>query len=436
MATTSGKSVDGIVREGRLVERGPGFRRGVRDLPSSLNLSTLGTALVAAIFGCTGPALIIINGANEAGLSANEVASWIFGVYAIGGLISFMTALYYKQPIVGAWSIPGAVLVVDALGSYTLSELAGAYLISGVMIILVGLTRVVRRVMSWLPFPIIMAMIAGALIQFAIDVVESSQAAPLIVAAAVVGYLLLTRFVHKVPGVVGALVLGCAAAASTGAFSGVKNGVELAGPSLVVPSFSVGAVLAVSVPLAMLVIGAENAQAMGVLMSEGYRPPANSMTLISGLGGMVTAVFGGHNANVAGPMTAICTSPDAGPRPGRYAASVVNGVMFGLFGLIASVAVVAIATLPSELVAAVAGLAMIRVLLSAFQGAFRSGQFQIGAFFALVIATSGVELFGISGPFWALVGGVSVSLLIETEHFKSRAEQSTQERVQKAESNP
>lgn len=80
-------------------------------------MATVGTAIVAAVFGCTGPALIIIDGADAAGLSAAQTVFWIFAVYVFGGLNSLLLALYYKQPIVGAWSIPGAVLVADALGS-------------------------------------------------------------------------------------------------------------------------------------------------------------------------------------------------------------------------------------------------------------------------------------------------------------------------------
>ena len=36
-------------------------------------------------------------------------------------------------------------------------------------------------------------------------------------------------------------------------------------------------------------------------------------------------LVGAHNANIAGPMTAICSSSEAGPKEGRYVASVVNG---------------------------------------------------------------------------------------------------------------
>lgn len=44
-------------------EKGPGFQEGLRELWSKLNANTITAGIVAAIFGCTGPALIIMNAA-------------------------------------------------------------------------------------------------------------------------------------------------------------------------------------------------------------------------------------------------------------------------------------------------------------------------------------------------------------------------------------
>jgi benzoate membrane transport protein len=414
-----------IQTDRRLVERGPGIASGLREFPRRVNVATLGAGFVAALFGCTGPALIIINGGTEAGLSTDQISSWIFGVYVFGGLISLVLGLYYRMPITGAYSIPGAVLVVGALQEFAFEEMVGAFLVAGVIVLLLGFSGLIRRVAAWLPFPIIMAMIAGALIRFGIGVVDAGLDAPIIVGAAVLGYLVLSRFVKAVPGVVGALVFGVAAAAATQSFAPMEGTLAVTAPMLFAPEFSLGAIAAVSIPLAVLVIGAENAQAIGVLMAERYRPPVNAMTLISGIGGMAASIFGGHNANIAGPMTAICSSEQAGEdRDGRFAATVINGVLFAAFGVVAGAAVVLITALPGSLIGAVAGLAMIGVLLSAFRGAFGGQRYQIGALVSLVIAMSGVTLLNISSPFWALLGGVLVSMIIEPNDFK-RADEPT-----------
>lgn len=172
-------------------------------------------------------------------------------------------------------------------------------------------------------------------------------------------------------------------------------------------------------------IGAENAQAIGVLIAQRYRPPVNAMTIASGIGGLLALLFGGHNANIAGPMTAICSSEQAGEaREGRYVATVLNGLLFIGFGVLAGAAVALVTALPAELVAAVAGMAMIGVLLTAFRGAFGEGRHQTGALVALVIAIGNVSLLGVSSPFWALVGGVVASAVLEPRDFR-RADAAT-----------
>lgn len=218
MADTAPHPVHGgpEVKERRLIERGPGFVSGLRELPGRLNVATVGAGVVAAVFGCTGPALIIIDGATEAGLPPQLISSWIFGVYVFGGLISIALGLYYKMPITGAWSIPGAVLVVSALADFSFPEMVGAFLVAGALVLVLGLTGLIRKVVAWLPFPVIMAMIAGALIRFATGVVSAGTAAPWIVGAAVLGYLLLSRYVKAVPGAVGALLVGILAVVLAG----------------------------------------------------------------------------------------------------------------------------------------------------------------------------------------------------------------------------
>lgn len=403
-----------------LIERGPGIRSGLRDLPKHISPANIGAGVVAAIFGCTGPALIVINGAQQGGLSQAEISSWIFGIYFFGGLISLIMALRYKAPIVGAFSIPGAVLVTSGFASFTYSELVGAFLSAGVIVLLLGVTGIIRHVATWLPYPIVMAMIAGALIRFGTGVVDATIVLPTVVIPAIIGYILLSRFIKQIPGVVGALVFGIIACLVTGSFNSLEGEIALTAPQFAAPTFSLEAILAIGLPLALLVVGAENAQAMGVLMSQNYKPPFNAMTIISGIGGLLAPLFGGHNANIAGPMTAICATDQAGEnKDGRYVSAVVNGILFGSFGVFAGVAVTTITVLPSELTATLAGLAMIGVLLTAFQGGFGTTKFQTSALVALVIAMSGVSFFNISAPFWSLVGGVITALLLEPGDFRS-----------------
>lgn len=408
----------GQFQTSRLLESGPGISSGLADLFKHFNAKTVTAGIVAAVFGCTGPALIVLNAAQAGNLTTPQAISWLFSIYFFGGLISIVLALHYKQPINGAYSIPGAVMLIGALKNYGINDAAGAYLVAGIIVLALGLTGLIGKVMKWLPVPIVMAMIAGAMIRFGTGIITSTQTAPIIGFATLIGYFLAPKISKKLPPILTALVLGMIAAAFSGQLNFANVQYKLVGPEFIMPTFDAGAMLSIAIPLAVLVMGAENAQAYGVLISQGYRPPINAMTIISGIGGMITAMFGGHNANIAGPMTAICSSEEAGEeKEGRYAATVVNGILFGGFGLIASIAVAFVKGLPNTLIGIVAGLAMVGVLISSFEFAFSSKKFRTGAFFALVIAISGVTILKISAPFWALLGGVVVSMISERKDF-------------------
>ena len=388
-------------------------------IKDTLNIKTISAGTMAAIFGCTGPALIVIGGAQNGGLTQVETISWLFAIYFFGGILGVLLSLRYRQPIAGAFSIPAAVLIAGALTSTTLSEATGAYLVAGIIVLLLGVSGMIGKVMRWLPGPIVMAMIVGAMISFGTDMILSLEDAPWIAGTAIALYLLSTAMTKKIPAILPAFTGAIIVAAAMGQFS--LSGFEpaLVLPQMVAPSFSLEAMISISIPLALLVIGAENAQAIGVLMSQGYKPPVNKMTIVSGIGGILTSLFGGHNANIAGPMTAICASEEAGEdKKKRYGAVLVCGMLFALFGIFAGVAVPFVTAMPVALVAVVAGLAMIGVLLNALQAAFSESKFQVGSFFALIIGISGVTLFGISAPFWSIVGGVVVSLIIEKDDFK------------------
>jgi len=384
------------------------------SLLSALSIKAISTGVVAALFGCSGPALIVISAANAGHLTNGQTVAWLFAVYFLGGLISLVMASRYRQPITGAYSIPGAAIMSVALVSIPFAEAVGAFIMSGVIVLLLGISGLIGRIMRWLPMPIVMAMIAGALIRFGVGAVESVGTAPLIAGTALAAFFLASRFLNSVPPVLVAAVVGFVVAYFSGAVQSANVDIAMVAPQFTLPHFSFDAFISISVPLAALVIGAENAQATGVLMAEGYRPPVNAMTVISGIGGIVAGALGGHNANIAGPMTAICASEQAGDdRDKRFGATLVNGVLFCLFGLFAGMAVPLILALPKALIASVAGVAMIGVLLAAFQQAFtKSVGYQVGAFVALVVAMSKLSLLGISSPFWALVAGIVVSELL------------------------
>ena len=406
------------------------FRTNVKDLRQNLNVNTVSAGLVSAIFGCTGPALIIIGGATSGGLTYAQTISWIFAVYFFSGLLGIFLALKYRQPISGAHSIAGAVLVAGSLTHFSLNEAIGAYIVANILVILLGASGLIDKVMKWIPVPIVMGMIVGVMIRFATEMITSVTISPLLAGSAILVFLLSTRFLKKVPPVLSALIVAVLLAFVTNAFQiqNVQDTFIL--PQLIMPSFSLDAIVSIGIPLALLIICTENAQATGVLMAQGYNPPNSAMAIYGSFVGLIASFFGAHAINIAGPMTAICSAKEVGKKESRYAASVANGAFFSTFGLFASIVVPFVIAMPGVIVSVIAGLAMLGVLINSLKTAFSDSKFQMGAFFALIIGMSGVTFFNISAPLWAIIGSLFVSFLVEKDHFALRVKSTKKSQVE------
>jgi len=402
-------------------EKGTGFIKGIKGLRQSMSGKAVTAGVVAAIFGCTGPAIIVINSAQTAGFNHAQIVSWLFGIYVFGGLISIFMAPYYQVPIVGSFSIPGSTLMGAALAGYTFNEAVFGFLGASLIIAVLAATGMIGWVMRNLPQPIVMGMIVGAMLRFGTGMATAVVSAPVIAGSAVLAFFIIPHFIlKKASPVLCALVVGVIASVATGSFSGDIQAMQYIAPQIFMPHFNAAVFLAVSVPLGLIAIGAENAQSYGVLTAQGYKPPVNSMNFVCGFVGFAANLFGAHNLNLAGPMTAICASPEGGDHiKDRYAAAFVNGISFVSFGLVASYALAFIGMVPPQLISMLAGLAMINVLVNALTEAFKHGKCRNGAFFALCIAASGITVLNIGAAFWALLVGVVISVFFERQDFNA-----------------
>ncbi len=410
---------------------------GLQALPSHMNSTTVSSGIVAGIFGWASTLVLYANGIAS-GWSTEQTISWIFACWVAGPIIGTVLSLKYRLPIPGAWSISGSAIVVSgAAAGFTPQQLCVGFLMSGIVVFLLGVTGLIAKLMHFLPMPIVMGMTAGCLMRFVTNDVAYiynwangtgviNQQSLIIGLVSVVVYVFFTKYKEKIkimPPLLASLLVVIAGVFLCKMYDfDAFQGARLYLPKHPGYDFSnIGAVfVSVSLPLSLLVIGAENAQATGVLIGQGYQPPVKAMTIMSGIGGIMASFFGGHNANIAGPMTAITASPESGEKlESRYAAAVICNAMNIIIGILASIAVPFLNTLPKDLIDLVAGLALIGVILSSLQSAFRSHQLQMSAFFAFFVALSQKAFFGIGSAFWALLVGVLVAATIENNDFKA-----------------
>lgn len=385
------------------------LRRNLRDLPGILTPAAWLAGFVGVLIAYTGPLVLVFQAASNAGLDEGQVASWIWALTIGSGLSSLILCLWYRQPIVVAWSVAGSALLVTNLGHFNLKEAVGAYLVAGLATTLLGWSGLFGRIMGLVPTPIVMGMLAGVLLRFGISLFTSLPASPLIVIGMLGIYLLLRRQGFRAP-TIGALITGLVIAAFSGDLHFTNVKIELAVPEWLWFQFNPVAIISLGLPLFVLAIASQDAPGLAVLKSAGYDPPINGPLVVTGLASILTAPFGGHGLNLAALMAAICASPEADPdRDRRYGSGVTAAIWFIVLGSFGATAVTLFSGLPKALIAAVAGLAMTGSILASLNGAMAELKHRDGALFALLITASDITLWGIGAPFWGLVVGVVVS---------------------------
>jgi benzoate membrane transport protein len=377
-------------------------------------------ALVAFIFAASGPVAIILAVGAQGGLSASDLSSWIFGAFFINGLVSIAFCLRYRQPLVFFWTIPGAVLVGPALGHLTFPEVIGAYIATGALMLALGLSGWVRRCTEAAPMPIVMAMVAGVFLRFGTGLVHAVRDDFAIAAPMVMIFIVLSLFRQAgrwLPPLIGAMIAGALAIFLTGSFDAKSQDLlVLAPPNLYLPAFSWPAMVELVVPLAITVLVVQNGQGFAVLSAAGHRPPIDAIAVACGTGSMLTAFVGSVSTCLTGPVNAIISS--SGEKHRHYTAGVFVGVLALAFGLLAPLFVRLLLSTPPAFIAALGGLAMLRVLQTAFGVAF-GGKFALGALVTFLVTVADVAIFNVGAAFWGLVIGFGISWLLERKDFKS-----------------
>jgi benzoate membrane transport protein len=377
--------------------------------------------LVAFLFAASGPVAIILAVGMRGGLSPSDLSSWIFGAFFVNGLISIAFCWYFRQPLVFLWTIPGAVLLGPALGHLSFAEAIGAFVATGILMLALGLSGWVRRAMEAVPMPIVMGMVAGVFLRFGLDMVFAIRddvwiAAPMVAAFAALGAF--PRLARVAPPLIVALVVGVSMIWVLGRFQAAPETLAVVHPNLYAPAFSWRAMVELVVPLAITVLVVQNGQGIMVLRSAGHTPPVDAIAVACGAGAVVTAFVGAVPTCLTGPVNAIISS--SGERGRHYTAGIFVGLLALGFGLFAPVFTRLMLGTPKAFIAALAGLAMLRVLQTAFTVSFRD-RFALGALVTFLVTVADIPILGVGAPFWGLVFGYAAARLLERGDFAIKA---------------
>jgi benzoate membrane transport protein len=346
-------------------------------------------------------------------LGRAQVSSWMFIIWATGAVASVALSLVYRQPLATTSSLSALIFLGTMSGRFSFDEVAAANLMAGVLVVALAAVGFGRRLLLWLPMPLAMAMLAGSIMGDVLNIVSTSVADVAVAGATVGGYVLGRALRNpRIPP------LGLAlAAGAIGVFvmhTATPAPVDWTLPSLAVPSmhFTLAGFLAMSLPLIVLSIGLGNVQGLGYLAEQGYKVPADRVTLVLGLNSVVNAIFGGHTAQVSRNGIPIMASPEAGPMHGRYWASLLVAPSMLLIALAAAPVTSLVGILPHSYVITLAGLAILPSFQDALERAF-GGTLRFGALVSFLVAATPFSIAGIPSSFWALAFGVLAALITD-----------------------
>lgn len=367
-------------------------------------VSAVVAGFVAVLVGFTSSVVIVFQAAAAFGATPAQTASWIWALGLGMGLTSLGLSLWYRQPVLIAWSTPGAALLATVSG-VPMAEAVGAFVICALLITAAGASGVFARVMDRIPQALAAALLAGVLLRFALDAFAAMRTAPLLVLAMFAAYVAGRRAWprYAVPGV---LVVGVAIAAAQGTLRWSTLQWQWATPVFTMPAFSVAATVGVALPLFVVTMASQNLPGVAAQRAAGYATPVSPVITATGIATLLLAPFGGYALNLAAITAAICMGREAHEDPAqRWTAAAAAGVFYIVLALLGGVAVALIAAFPKELVLALAGFALLGTIGTALASALKDEREREAALVTVVVTASGVVLLGVGSAFWGVVAG-------------------------------
>ncbi|NPC95689.1 benzoate/H(+) symporter BenE family transporter [Nocardioides sp. zg-DK7169] len=366
--------------------------------------------VVTAVVGFSSSFVVVLAGLGAVGASPAEAASGLLVLCLAQAAGMLWLSLRHRTPLTLAWSTPGAALLLTsgaADGGWPAA--VGAFVLCGVLVALTGLVPWLGALVARIPPPIARAMLAGVLVPICLEPVTGLVDAPLLVGPVVATWLLV-HLVSRRWAVPAAL-----AVALLVALVDVLGGPGLDSAALVptltwtTPEWTLGAVLAIALPLYVVTMASQNVPGVAVMAGHGYAVPWRESMGVTGLATVAAAPFGGHAVNLAAITAAMAAGPLAGAdRSRRWLASVSAAATYAVLALASGALVALLAAAPPEVLPAAAGLALLGTLGASLAGALADEDTREASVVCFVVAASGVTVLGIGAAPWALVAALVV----------------------------
>ena len=382
-----------------------------------LSASAFTAGFVAVLVGFTSSVAIIFKAALAFGATPAQITSWMWALGLGMGLCSLVPSLWLRKPVMVAWSTPGAAVLATAglAGGFSMAEAIGAFMACAALITLFGITGWFERIMNRVPVAVCSALLAGVLARFGLEAFMAAQTALPLVLLMLAAYLLGKRLVPRY-AVVLTLGAGIVFVAARGQLANTDIALGLAMPVFTAPQFSWSAIVSLAIPLFVVTMASQNLPGVAVIKAAGYGGadgiPVSKIITLTGVATLVLAPFGAFALNLSAITAAICMGREAHEDPDkRYTAAVSCGALYVLIGIFGAAITGVLTAFPKELVAAIAGLALLGTIASGLEAALQDDSHREAALITFLVTLSGIVIAGVGSAFWGVVaGGIALAV--------------------------
>ncbi|PPC04315.1 benzoate/H(+) symporter BenE [Acinetobacter pittii] len=384
----------------------------LKTLKNDWSISATVAGFLAVLISYSGPLIIFFQAAQRAHVSTDMMVSWIWGI-SIGAAVSgIYLSIKYKTPVITAWSAPGTALLVTLFPNVSLNEAVAAYITSAIVIFLIGVTGYFDKLLKWIPQDVAAGMMAGILFQFGISLFTASDSMPFIVFSMLIVFLIAKRLMPRYT-MIWVLAAGVLLSLILGKMNPVDVSFNLAIPQWISPEWTWNSTLNLAVPLILVSLTGQFLPGMAIMKLSGYDTPAKPIITVTSIASLAVACIGGITIVLASITAALCMGKDAHElKEKRYIAGIANGIFYILGGLFAGSIVMLFSLLPKELVAALAGLALLGAIATNISVAMKNDSQRDAALITFLATASGMHFLGLSSVFWGICIGVIAHFIL------------------------
>lgn len=383
-----------------------------KTLKADWSISATVAGFLAVLISYSGPLIIFFQAAQQAHVSTAMMISWIWGISIGAAIAGIYLSIRYKTPVITAWSAPGTALLVTLFPAISLNEAVAAYITAALVIFAIGITGCFDKLLKWIPQDVAAGMMAGILFQFGLGLFKATDSLPLIVFGMLAVYLAAKRFSPRY-AMIWVLVSGIVLSLLLGKMNPVEMSFSLAVPQFIMPQWSWNSTLNLAIPLILVSLSGQFLPGMAIMKLSGYDTPAKPIIGVTSLASVVVACVGGITIVLASITAALCMGKDAHEQKDkRYIAGIANGLFYILGGLFAGSIVMLFSLLPKELVAALAGLALLGAIATNISMAMNNAAQRDAALITFLATASGMHFLGLSSVFWGICIGVIAHLVL------------------------